>query len=97
MRCTSFLLLTYDVKKIPLDFPKNVLRKSGDFSLFVYIWHMPVAGIIANVFSRGHLTFLVILRPFIVLTIVFVAMQLTSFVLKKFKWKKIGVIFGLKL
>ena len=41
----------------------------GDNSLFMYLWHMPIAGIVSKVMNIGFLSYGVIFRPVIVLAI----------------------------
>jgi peptidoglycan/LPS O-acetylase OafA/YrhL len=50
------------------------IRYIGQFSFSIYLLHMPVAGIITNLFDRVDLVGLTILRPFVVIliTIIFV-------------------------
>jgi fucose 4-O-acetylase-like acetyltransferase len=90
------LLLTQDIKKIKLDYPKNILKKAGDNSLFVYIWHMPFAGIVANLFSYRPLIMLVLIRPFIVLAILLLAEHVLRCVFKRSKIQKLGTAIGIK-
>lgn len=39
---------------------------SGKQSLFIYLWHMPIAGLIARLMNSSFLTYLIIIRPFLV-------------------------------
>ena len=75
---------------------QRILIRMGDTSLFVYIWHMPIAGIVTNLFSRQPLTVAVLARPFVVLGVVLVACRLAELVLKKVKAEKIGIAFGIR-
>ncbi len=92
----SFLLLSVDIKEIKCIPLKRALQSSGDSSLFIYIWHMPIAGIIANLFSYHPFTVLVIVRPFVVLAIVLSAGFLANFILRKIDRKKLGIMIGLR-
>ena len=73
----------------------GLLQSIGEKSLFIYLWHMPVAGITANLLSRGVLQPLVLLRPLIVLVIVFAAYQIARLLLKKMKLMKWGFLIGI--
>jgi len=50
------------------------LEKIGKNSLFIYLWHMPFAGIIACLFQIEILINFVLVRPIIILVIMFVIM-----------------------
>lgn len=73
----------------------KLLGNIGENSLFIYLWHMPVAGIVANVFSRGALQYFTLLRPVIVLGIVFLANQLAHVLFSKMKISKLGFLIGI--
>ena len=66
----------------------------GDNSLFIYLWHMPVAGIVANIMNRGLFVYGVPLRPFIVLTIMIVVLHIAKKLVCKNSF--VSAIIGLK-
>ena len=73
-----------------------MLQDAGENSLFVYIWHMPIGGIVANVFSLGPLVWLVLIRPLVVFAIVLLTYYLMRRLLIKLKCEKIGLAIGIK-
>lgn len=50
------------------------LQWLGEDSLFIYLWHMPIAGIMANLMNRGFLIHFVLFRPIFVLAIMSAAL-----------------------
>lgn len=48
----------------------RIIKYIGYNSFFIYLWHMPFAGIIANIMNRGSLSYFVFVRPVLVLIIV---------------------------
>lgn len=66
----------------------------GDNSLFIYLWHMPIAGITAHLMNKGFLVYGVALRPFIVLLVVTAAMLLADIILRRAK--PLRIILGIK-
>lgn len=61
----------------------DVLKSIGRGSLFIYLWHMPIAGIVAKVFGNNALLQFVLIRPIVVLLIVYLAMKLLDSILEK--------------
>ena len=53
----------------------NIVTIFGKQSLFIYLWHMPFAGIIANLGNRGNLQYFVVLRPLFILGIFYVVIS----------------------
>jgi peptidoglycan/LPS O-acetylase OafA/YrhL len=72
-----------------------LLRNAGENSFFIYIWHMPIAGIVARLMSIGPLQYLTLLRPFVVLVVVMAAGQLATLLLKKLELQKCAFLIGL--
>ena len=73
---------------------KNVTKKIvciGDNSLFIYLWHMPIAGIITNLMNRHFLVYGVLVRPFLVLAIMILSHKFLLLVLKNSKYIKIMI------
>ncbi|MBO4323196.1 MAG: acyltransferase family protein [Clostridia bacterium] len=71
---------------------KEFMVVSGDNSLFVYLWHMPFAGIVAYLFNLGILQYFALIRPFIVFGVVATIL----FVMRRFLPGKVCAYFGLK-
>lgn len=59
----------------------HLLSTIGDNSLFIYLWHMPIAGIVAKVMDTGVLSYLLIVRPLIVLVIMLLSLYVAQKVL----------------
>jgi len=59
------------------------LKSMGENTLFMYLWHMPIAGIIANILNRGVLVPFVLIRPFLVYFIMAVAAQILIKIARK--------------
>lgn len=57
----------------------------GKKSFSIYLLHMPVAGIIVNIFNRYDLDYLTIFRPFIVIYIVVIFINIYMYINKKIK------------
>ena len=73
----------------------KLLGYVGKNSFFVYIWHMPIAGIVARLASIGPLQYTVLLRPFVVLAVVMVAYKIAEVLLRKLKLGKLGFLMGI--
>lgn len=68
------------------------LYKLGKVSFFIYLWHLPLAGIISNIGSRNILlAYTAIFWPLVIIAIMF----LLSNVLGEIKKLKVKKIFGL--
>ena len=66
---------------------------SGRQSLFIYLWHMPVAGVVAWGMNHGALQYFIFLRPFIVLGFMFI-IQLGMQYFGKMRLQKVLSIIG---
>ena len=74
------------VSGIAYKFSNNeLLRNIGKASFAIYMLHMPIAGITANIFGKVDFFLLTLLRPFIVLITVYAAIKLLTFVVKNRK------------
>ena len=67
---------------------KRTILQAGRDSFGIYIWHMPVAGIIARIMSIRAMAWLVIIRPIIVLLIMLVIIRVTKKIMFKMKHEK---------
>ncbi len=92
----SLLLLAERASRFREGRIKKLLCLMGDSSLFVYIWHMPIAGIITNIFSRQPLMPAVLMRPFVVLFVVLLAHRFAVLILRKLKIAQVGILFGIR-
>ncbi len=93
----TVLLISSSITKLGEEFFVNSLCALGDSSLFIYIWHMPIAGIISNLFSHSFLTLFVLIRPFVTLAIVVAAYCFLKFILKKFHIEPVGSVIGIRI
>lgn len=64
---------------------------AGQESLFVYLWHMPIAGITARIMNINILVDFVLLRPVIVFGVMILAILLSKKILPEFINKFIGL------
>lgn len=67
---------------------KRTILQAGRDSFGIYIWHMPVAGIIARIMSIRAMAWLVIIRPIIVLLIMLVIIRVMKKIMFKMKHEK---------
>ena len=51
---------------------------AGQESLFIYLWHMPIAGITARIMNINVLVYFVLLRPIIVFIVMIIAIVLAK-------------------
>ena len=63
----------------------------GQNSLYYYLWHMPIAGIVARVMNYKWLVYFTVIRPFIVLLILTAFLYAIKRVVPKSMWFAIGV------
>lgn len=68
---------------------------AGAESFFVYLWHMPIAGIVARLMDRDFLREFTILRPLIVLIIILNIVYLLEKIITKIKLQNKNFLFGI--
>lgn len=73
----------------------NIAYWSGKESFFIYLWHMPIAGIVAKAMNSTYLMNFVLLRPIIVLTIMIIIYFILKWLLKKFCLDQYVFLFGI--
>ncbi len=88
----SFMLSTRKCSRVV-----EIIKIIGEDSFFIYIYHMPIAGMIANLMSRGELVWFVLVRPLIVLLIVEMFVIVVKKVLLNTSLKKFTSYIGIKL
>lgn len=91
----SVSLLGIGLSKAARVWPARVLERAGEESLFIYLWHMPFAGIAANLGSKGMLSYFCLVRPFAVFAVVLGAAVFASWLLKKLKLSGLCPLVGL--
>lgn len=67
------------------------IKIAGRESLFIYLWHMPIAGITARIMNINILVNFVLLRPVIVFVVMILAILLSKKILPEFLNKFIGL------
>lgn len=72
------------------------LHFMGEYSFGIYIWHMPIAGVVASVMSRSFLVWFVIFRPIIVVGIALCALLCITKLIRIMRLTKIGYIIGIR-
>lgn len=68
----------------------------GEESFAIYIWHIPIAGIVANVMSKGILVNFVIIRPIIVAVIILFVLLFAKKMFQKVNLQKVVPIIGIR-
>ena len=71
------------------------VHNAGAESFFVYLWHMPIAGIVARLMDRDFCREFTILRPLIVLIIVLNIGYLLEKIITKIKLQNKNFLFGI--
>ena len=67
------------------DYSLSFIEYLGKHSFFIYLWHMPFAGIVANLLSKKWLNYFVLLRPFLVLLLFFCIIKVLDILVSKTK------------
>ena len=74
---------------------ENAICDIGKLSFSIYLLHMPIAGIIANIFGRIDFFILTLIRPIIVLVITYMAIKLVLKVVQKTPFKSVvNILIG---
>ncbi|MBR6509597.1 MAG: acyltransferase [Clostridia bacterium] len=74
---------------------ENLLCDIGKLSFSIYLLHMPIAGIVANIFGRIDLFVLTLIRPIIVLIITYIGVKVLLMILKKTPFNNIiNILIG---
>ena len=74
----------------------RIIYWSGKESFYIYLWHMPVAGIVARVMSYKKLTLFLLVRPIIVILIMIMAYIMLKCILRKLNLNQYYFIFGIE-
>ena len=74
-----------------------MIFRAGVDSFGIYIWHMPVAGIVARFMCCKPLNGLVLIRPIIVLLIMLTVFIVTKKIIFKMKLDKYLSFLGLRM
>lgn len=74
----------------------GILQTIGEYSFAIYIWHMPIAGIIANLMSKSKLLWMIILRPVIVIAMVLAIFLCFRKIINNTQLSKMTYIIGMR-
>ena len=91
----TLMLLALMIEKHKMYCLSNKVYQMGRESFYIYIWHMPIAGIVARVMSQGILINFIFLRPIIVLTIVVIMNIVLKWMIKKSNLDQYCFILGI--
>lgn len=90
------ILLVFGLSTKKLLYSEKIL-KIGQESFSIYLLHMPVAGIISNIFSRFDLWVLTLVRPFIIIGITMGFISLYKYISNRFNMSNIlNPIIGIR-
>ena len=82
------VLISIAIEKGKDNLFKRTILQAGRDSFGIYLWHMPIAGIIARVMNIRAMTWLVIIRPIIVLLIMLTIIKVMKKIMFKMKHEK---------
>ncbi len=86
---------------IRINKKKNILSKIiyalGENTLFIYLWHMPIAGIIARIMVGSRLEYFVLCRPVIVCGIILIVMKIITVIIKRYSLEKYTYVIGFRM
>lgn len=92
----ALVLIAVRIENAKDNWFKRVIHQAGIESFGIYIWHMPVAGIIAHIMCVGVLNWMVLVRPIIVLIVVITAFEIAKKIMNRTKFckylKYLGII-----
>ena len=91
----TFVIIILAKRIMDTGILRKFWKKVGVKSFWIYLWHMPVAGLIANIMNRGILQPLVLIRPVIVLLITYFSGILLEYFAKRLKMTKLLKYVGL--
>jgi len=74
----------------------NLLVYSGKQSFFIYIWHMPIAGIVTYLTSKGFLYYFVAVRPLLIMSFTLFLSMILCKLFKKMNIENYSYIIGLR-
>lgn len=90
-------LIAIRIEKGKDNILKRMIFQAGVDSFGIYIWHMPIAGIIARIMSIRPMNGLVLIRPIIVLAIMQTVFRVTKKIMFKMKLDKYIGYLGLRI
>lgn len=93
----TLVLLAWQCNKNKSCIVSKIIRQAGVDSFAVYIWHMPVAGIIARIMCIEHFNWFVLFRPVIILAIMLLAFLGAKQIIKRTKKYQIETYIGLHM
>lgn len=93
----TFVLIAIMIEKSKDNILRRMIFRAGVDSFGIYIWHMPVAGIVARFMCCKPLNGLVLIRPIIVLLIMLTVFIVTKKIIFKMKLDKYLSFLGLRM
>lgn len=93
----TLVLLAKQCEKREPFIVSKIIHQAGVDSFTIYIWHMPIAGIMARIMCNDSINWLVLVRPIIVLLIMLVTFSVAKKWIKKIKLCRIARYFGLQI
>lgn len=88
------IALIIEKNKIPVI--SKMIQIAGEESFFIYIWHMPIAGIVTKIMCYGFLEHFVLIRPFIILLIVLIIYKFINRISKKLYFDRVVSFIGIR-
>lgn len=91
----TLILLAMMIEKCKNCWLTNIIYWSGKESFFIYIWHMPIAGIVTRIMCYKGLMNFVLFRPVVVLLIMVMACIILKWIIEKINLNQYNFIFGI--
>lgn len=91
------VLIAIGIEKGKDNILRRIIRQAGVDSFEIYIWHMPIAGIITRIMCIRPMNWLVLIRPIIVVSIMLAVFGVAKKILFKTKLYKCLGYLGLRI
>lgn len=92
---TTVFLVSISVNKNKQSIMQRGLVSVGKKSFFIYLWHMPIAGITARVMLDGMLANLMLIRPVLVLGVMLFSYNILGWGLKALRLEECRPLLGM--
>lgn len=93
----TIVLIAIIIEKGKDNIIRRIIFQAGVESFGIYIWHMPMAGIVAHIMCIGPMNWLVLIRPIIVLLIMLTVFRVTKKIIFNMKLDKYLGYLGLRI
>lgn len=88
------ILLIFGLSTEKIFYKKNIIE-IGKNSFSIYLLHMPIAGVVSNIFNRLNLWMITLLRPFLVVFITIICIYVYKYITKKlWGYERFNFIIG---